>query len=153
MFLDDLQWADSASLKLLQLLMQDTEHLLVLGAYRDNEVSPVHPFILTVDEIIKSGATVNTITLQPLGLADMNQLVADTLNCDFSLAQPLTELVYQKTKGNPFFATQFLKALHDDGLITFYPPQSPTPLSSPLTKGGRGGYKGGGSAILLKSEL
>ena len=65
MFLDDLQWADSASLKLLQLLMEDTGHLLVLGAYRDNEVSPAHPFMLTVDEIVKSGAVVNTITLQP----------------------------------------------------------------------------------------
>ncbi|MEG4813720.1 AAA family ATPase [Microcoleus sp. K5-D4] len=119
MFLDDLQWADSASLKLLQLLMEDTGHLLVLGAYRDNEVSPVHPLILTVDEIVKSGARVNTITLQPLSLGDMNQLVAETLNCDLPIAQPLTELVYQKTKGNPFFATQFLKALHDDGLITF----------------------------------
>ncbi len=118
-FLDDLQWADSASFKLLQLLMQDTGHLLVLGAYRDNEVSPVHPFILTVDEIIKSGARVHTITLQPLSLADMNQLVADTLNCDFPIAKPVTELVYQKTQGNPFFATQFLKGLHDDGLIAF----------------------------------
>jgi len=117
-FLDDLQWADSASLKLLQLLMQDTGHLLLLGAYRDNEVSPTHPFILTVDEIIKSGAVVNTITLQPLSSADLNQLVADTLICDLSLAQPLTELVDQKTQGNPFFSTQFLKALHDDGLIT-----------------------------------
>ncbi|WP_449421018.1 trifunctional serine/threonine-protein kinase/ATP-binding protein/sensor histidine kinase [Phormidium nigroviride] len=118
-FLDDLQWADGASLKLLQLLMEDTGYLLVLGAYRDNEVSPVHPFIMTVDEIVKAGATVNTITLQPLSLADMNQLVANTLNCDLPLAQPLTELVYQKTQGNPFFATQFLKALHDDKLITF----------------------------------
>ncbi|HEY9875321.1 MAG TPA: AAA family ATPase [Candidatus Obscuribacterales bacterium] len=124
-FLDDLQWADSASLKLLQLLMQDRGHLLVLGAYRDNEVSPTHPFMLAVDEIVKSGAVVNTITLQPLSLADMNQLVADTLICDLSLAQPLTELVYQKTKGNPFFSTQFLKALYEDGQITFNPPQSP----------------------------
>jgi predicted ATPase/signal transduction histidine kinase/tRNA A-37 threonylcarbamoyl transferase component Bud32 len=119
MFLDDLQWADSASLNLLQLLMMDTGYLLVLGAYRDNEVSPVHPFILTVDEIVKTGATVNTITLQPLSEPDMNLLVADTLNSESSLAQPLTELVYQKTKGNPFFATQFLKALHDDQLISF----------------------------------
>ena len=135
-FLDDLQWADSASLKLLQLLMEDTGHLLVLGAYRDNEVSPTHPFMLTVDEIIKSGAVVNTITLQPLSLADMNQLVADTLICDLSLAGPLTELVYQKTKGNPFFSTQFLKALYEDGLIIFYPPQSP------LTQGGsKGGWQ------------
>ncbi|MEG4114031.1 MULTISPECIES: AAA family ATPase [unclassified Microcoleus] len=119
MFLDDLQWADSASLKLLQLLMEDTGHLLVLGAYRDNEVSQAHPFMLTVDEIVKSGAVVNTITLQPLSLTDLNQLVADTLICDLSFAQPLTELVYQKTQGNPFFSTQFLKALHEDGQIIF----------------------------------
>ncbi len=125
MFLDDLQWADSASLKLLQLLMAETNHLLILGAYRDNEVSPAHPFMLTVDEIIKTGVVVNTITLQPLSLVDLNQLVADTLNCEFLLAKPLTELVYQKTQGNPFFATQFLKALHDDRQITFNPPQSP----------------------------
>ncbi|MEG4860593.1 AAA family ATPase [Microcoleus sp. K1-B6] len=119
MFLDDLQWADSASLNLLQLLMMDTGYLLVLGAYRDNEVSPVHPFILTVDEIVKTGATVNTVTLQPLSEPDMNLLVADTLNSESSLAQPLTTLVYQKTQGNPFFATQFLKALHDEQLISF----------------------------------
>lgn len=124
MFLDDLQWADSASLKLLQLLMEDSWHLLVLGAYRDNEVSPTHPFILTVNEIIKSGAVVNTIALQPLSQAALNQLVADTLNCDLSLAQPLTELVYQKTQGNPFFSTQFLKALYENGQITFAPPGS-----------------------------
>ncbi|NQE32872.1 trifunctional serine/threonine-protein kinase/ATP-binding protein/sensor histidine kinase [Microcoleus asticus] len=119
MFLDDLQWADSASLNLLQLLMRDTGYLLVLGAYRDNEVSPVHPFILTVDEVVKTGATVNTATLPALSEPDMNLLVADTLNCESSLAQPLTKLVYQKTQGNPFFATQFLKALHDDRLISF----------------------------------
>jgi len=119
MFLDDLQWADSASLNLLQLLMMDTGYLLVLGAYRDNEVSPVHPFILTVDEIVKRGATVKRINLQALSEQDMNLLVAETLNCESSLAQPLTKLVYQKTQGNPFFATQFLKALHDDQLISF----------------------------------
>jgi PAS domain S-box-containing protein len=126
----------SASLKLLQLLMQDRGHLLVLGAYRDNEVSPTHPFMLTVDEIVKSGAVVNTITLQPLSLADLNQLVADTLICDLSSSQPLTELVYQKTKGNPFFSTQFLKALYEDGQIIFDPPVSR------LSKGGsKGGWQ------------
>jgi predicted ATPase/class 3 adenylate cyclase len=144
MFLDDLQWADSASLKLLQLLMEDRGHLLVLGAYRDNEVSPTHPFMLTVDEIIKSGAVVHTIILQPLSLADLNQLVADTLICNLSLAQPLTKLVAQKTQGNPFFSTQFLKALYDDGLITFDPPQSPLSKGgskgdSPLSQGGSKG--------------
>ncbi|MEG4218536.1 AAA family ATPase [Microcoleus sp. Pol14C6] len=120
MFLDDWQWADSASLNLLSLLrQQNTGYLLILGAYRDNEVSPVHPFILTVDELLKTGATVHTITLPPLREWDINRLVADTLNCEVSLAQPLTKLVYQKTKGNPFFTTQFLKALHDDNLISF----------------------------------
>ncbi|MCU0541229.1 MAG: AAA family ATPase [Oscillatoriaceae cyanobacterium Prado104] len=119
MFVDDLQWADSASLNLLKLLMQDTEYLLILGAYRDNEVFGVHPLMLAIDEMVKTGTTVNTITLQPLKLADLNQLVADTLSCARSLAQPLTDLVYQKTKGNPFFATQFLKALYEEGEIRF----------------------------------
>ena len=119
MFLDDLQWTDSASLNLLQLLMQETGHLLVLGAYRDNEVSPVHPFILTVDDLVKTGVAVNTITLSSLSEPDMNQLVADTLNCKLSIAEPLTKLVAQKSQGNPFFATQFIKVLHDENLINF----------------------------------
>jgi serine/threonine protein kinase len=118
-FLDDLQWADSASLQLLKLLMQDVRHLLVLGAYRDNEVTPAHPLMLTVRELEKLRITIKTITLQPLIPSDINQLVADTLSCDRALAQPLTELVYQKTQGNPFFTTQFLKTLHQDGFIQF----------------------------------
>ena len=121
MFLDDLQWADSASLNLIEVLMAESEtgYLLLIGAYRDNEVSPAHPLMLTLDAVGKAGATVNTITLQPLSQTSFNQLVSNTLNCEIQLAQPLTELVYQKTQGNPFFATQFLKALHQDRLITF----------------------------------
>ena len=119
MFLDDLQWADSASLQLIKLLMNDNGYLLMLGAYRDNEVSPVHPFILTVAELKKAQVIVNIITLAPLAFADTNHLVADTLNCSLELAQPLTELIDRKTKGNPFFTTQFLKALHDDGHVIF----------------------------------
>ena len=120
-FLDDLQWADSASLKLMQLLMSEanTQYLLLIGAYRDNEVSPAHPFIMTVDEMKKVGSIINTITLKPLISSDVNQMIAETLGCSLDLAQPLTELVYQKTQGNPFFTTQFLKSLHDDGLINF----------------------------------
>ncbi|MGK7903604.1 MAG: AAA family ATPase [Hormoscilla sp.] len=120
-FLDDLQWADSASLKLMQLLMEDSEtgYLLLLGAYRDNEMFPAHPLMLSLDEIAKLGATVNTITLAPLNQAALNPLVADTLCCSLELGLPLTKLVYQKTKGNPFFATQFLKSLHEDGWIEF----------------------------------
>ncbi|WP_434685520.1 ATP-binding protein [Pseudanabaena minima] len=118
-FLDDLQWADSASLQLLKLLMQETGYLLILGAYRDNEISSVHPLMLTVNEIIKTEVTVKTIILQPLIQEDINQLISDTLSCDRLLAQPLTELVYQKAQGNPFFTTQFLKALHQDRMIQF----------------------------------
>jgi predicted ATPase/signal transduction histidine kinase len=120
-FLDDLQWADSASLNLLKLLMQDSGHLLILGAYRDNEVSPIHPSILAVDEIRSMGSTVNTISIQPLKFTDLHQLVADTLNCDLPRAEPLAKLVEQKTQGNPFFANQFLKALYENGQITFDP--------------------------------
>ncbi|WP_118166962.1 ATP-binding sensor histidine kinase [Nostoc sphaeroides] len=119
MFLDDLQWADSASLKLMELLMADTGHLLLIGAYRDNEVMPAHPLMLTLNDIQKTAATINTITLTPLSQEQVNQLVADTLKCSEKLAWPLSGLVYQKTQGNPFFATQFLKALHQDGLIEF----------------------------------
>ncbi|MDZ7991409.1 MAG: AAA family ATPase [Nostoc sp. EfeVER01] len=119
MFLDDLQWADSASLKLMQLLMADTGHLLIIGAYRDNEVNPAHPLMLTLSEIQKNQATINTITLTPLSQSQINQLVADTLKSTENLALPLSQLVYQKTKGNPFFATQFLKALHEENFIQF----------------------------------
>ncbi|OYD87502.1 serine/threonine protein kinase [Nostoc sp. 'Peltigera membranacea cyanobiont' 213] len=120
-FLDDLQWADSASLKLMQLLMADTGHLLLIGAYRDNEVNPVHPLMLTLNEIEKNQTTINTITLAPLNQKTVNQLVADTLKCSQDLASPLSQLVFQKTQGNPFFSIQFLKALHQEQLIKFTP--------------------------------
>jgi len=120
-FVDDLQWADSASLKLMQLLMSEskTGYLLLLGAYRDNEVSPAHPFMLTLDEMGKLGAKMKTITLAPLSETDLNLWVADTLSCTPELAGSLTELINQKTKGNPFFTTQFLKGLYEEGWIAF----------------------------------
>ncbi len=120
-FLDDLQWADSASLNLLKLLSNESDlgYLLLLGAYRDNEVFAGHPLILTLNEIQKQGANLNTLTLAALNEVNINLLVADTLRCSPELAQPLAELVYQKTQGNPFFTTQFLQSLHEDGYITF----------------------------------
>ncbi|WP_293147295.1 MULTISPECIES: ATP-binding sensor histidine kinase [unclassified Microcoleus] len=137
MFLDDLQWADSASLQLMQLLMSEskTNYLLVIGAYRDNEVFAAHPLMLTLNAVVKTGATVNTITLEPLSSKSLNNLIADTLNCTPDLATPLTDLVAQKTQGNPFFATQFLKALHQDGLISF------TPVAPPDRGGSYGGWQ------------
>ena len=119
MFLDDLQWADSASLKLIQLLIADTNYLFLIGAYRDNEVNPAHPLMLTLSEIEKTEAIINTITLLPLSKVQVNKLVADTLKCTENLALNFSQLIYQKTQGNPFFATQFLKALYQDKLIEF----------------------------------
>ncbi|BBD66645.1 multi-sensor signal transduction multi-kinase [Nostoc commune NIES-4072] len=120
-FLDDLQWVDSASLKLMQLLMNQSGSgsLLLIGAYRDNEVSTAHPLTLTLTDIRKANATIHSITLAPLSKASLNQLLVDTLSCSVEAAQPLTRLIYQKTQGNPFFITQFLKALYEEGLITF----------------------------------
>ena len=121
MFLDDLQWADSASLNLMKVLMgeSENEYLLLLGAYRDNEVFPAHPLMLSLDELEEQEAAMSTITLAPLPIHNINQLIAETLSCSSELAQPLTKLVYRKTKGNPFFTTQFLKGLQGDELIVF----------------------------------
>ncbi|MEI6445630.1 MAG: AAA family ATPase [Nostocales cyanobacterium ELA583] len=121
MFLDDLQWADLASLKLMQLLMTttDTSYLLLIGAYRDNEVSTTHPLMLTLEKIRKAESIVNTITLCPLNQFDLNQLILDTLHCPHTVALPFTELVYLKTQGNPFFSNQFIRTLYEDSLITF----------------------------------
>lgn len=121
LFLDDLQWADLASLKLIQLLMTnpDTKHLFLIGAYRDNEVNALHPTILTLDEIKKAGVTVNYIILEPLNQSELNQLVADALNCPALRAKPLSELVFEKTQGNPFFSTQFLNSLYAESLLEY----------------------------------
>ncbi|MCC5637883.1 AAA family ATPase [Nostoc sp. CHAB 5844] len=120
-FLDDLQWADSASLKLIKLLISntDTGYLLLIGAYRDNEVSTTHPLMLTLAEIQKNNIKINNITLAALQSTDLNHLIADTLNCSLEIASPLTKLVYQKTQGNPLFIHQFLKFLYDEKLISF----------------------------------
>ncbi len=131
-FLDDLQWADTASLKFLQLLMDGTSSrfakdaenisenqgsLLLISAYRDNEVSNLHPLHLTLQEIAKTGGVINTIKLLPLSQIDLNYLIADTLRCPETIAVPLTQMVFFKTQGNPFFTSQFIKLLYDDGLI------------------------------------
>ncbi|MEZ2301305.1 MAG: AAA family ATPase [Microcoleus sp.] len=120
-FLDDLQWADSATLKLMQTLITDSEqqYLLLIGAYRDNEVSPTHPLIQTVEEIEKTGTVVNNIVLQPLDLETVTELVADTLNTRTEKVKNLAELICNKTGGNPFFLTQLLQALYQENLLKF----------------------------------
>jgi predicted ATPase/signal transduction histidine kinase/DNA-binding response OmpR family regulator/tRNA A-37 threonylcarbamoyl transferase component Bud32 len=121
MFVDDLQWADAASLKLIELFMTSAQidHLLIIGAYRDNEVNSSHPLTLTLNAIQQAGAIVNSIGLSPLDLQDVNQFVADTLRCSLDRAKPLAELVLIKTNGNPFFMTEFLKSLHAEELLQF----------------------------------
>jgi len=121
MFLDDLQWSDGASLKLMQLLMTtpDIRHLFLIGAYRDHEVSPGHPLIRMLDDLIKEQTTVHQIALSPLTLANISQLLAETLHSSFELVKPLAELVQTKTAGNPFFINEFLKSLYARGLVTF----------------------------------
>ncbi|HEY9876155.1 MAG TPA: AAA family ATPase [Candidatus Obscuribacterales bacterium] len=121
LFLDDLQWADSASLKLIQLLMTDTDsqYLLLIGAYRDNEVSATHQLMLTIDEIQLTGANITNIILQPLDLTHVSQLVSDTLHSDIERSKSLSELIFNKTQGNPFFLTQLLKSLYQENLLSF----------------------------------
>ena len=123
-FLDDLQWADSATLKLIELIVTDSDmqYLFLIGAYRDNEVSPTHPLIMTLDGLLKDGATINYITLAPLELENISQLIADTLYSDTNSVKPLAELVMRKTGGNPFFVNQFLKTLYAENLILFEVP-------------------------------
>ncbi|MBD2040743.1 ATP-binding sensor histidine kinase [Microcoleus sp. FACHB-672] len=134
-FLDDLQWADSASLKLLQLLSADSDshYLLMIGAYRDNEVNPTHPLIQTLEKIQQAGAVVNNIVLRPLDIKNVSQLVVETLGEKGEEAQidssnsltpsdsskPLSELLFNKTGGNPFFLTQLLKTLYLEKLLVY----------------------------------
>jgi predicted ATPase/serine phosphatase RsbU (regulator of sigma subunit)/tRNA A-37 threonylcarbamoyl transferase component Bud32 len=121
MFLDDLQWSDGASLKFIQWLMtgSESQYLFVIGAYRDNEVSDAHPLMLTLDEIRQAEGIVSPITLKPLELSHVSQLIADSFNYDLATALPLAELVQTKTNGNPFFINEFLKSLYSEGLLKF----------------------------------
>ncbi|MDI3289730.1 AAA family ATPase [Polyangium sp. 15x6] len=121
LFLDDLQWADPASLLLLEDLMTHPEigHLLVIGAYRDNEVTPLHPLVQTLGNVRNAGARVSDIVLGPLSWEHLAALVSDMLHCRPEEAAPLSDLVHEKTAGNPFFTIQFLTALHEERLIEF----------------------------------
>ena len=129
-FLDDLQWGDTASLQLIQQLIIPREsealsnshagnHLLFIGVYRDNEVDATHPLMVTLDEIQKLGVPVGQISLAPLKLPHVTQFVSEALACPLEKAGPLAELLLEKTDGNPFFMGEFLKSLHDENLLAF----------------------------------
>jgi PAS domain S-box-containing protein len=121
LFLDDLQWLDAATLDLLEqvLIEPDVLHLLLIGAYRDNEVDADHPLVRKLDAIRQAGAPVHEISLAPLTREDLTQLIADALRCGAVHAAPLARLTHDKTAGNPFFVIQFLYALAEEGLLAF----------------------------------
>lgn len=120
-FLDDLQWADSATLKLIQLLItdQNTKYLLLIGAYRDNEVSTTHPLTQTIEEIDKSNTVVSNIILQALSKENFQQLISKTLHENSDKVRLLVDLLYNKTAGNPFFLTQLLLVLYQKSFLHF----------------------------------
>ncbi|WP_263971543.1 PAS domain S-box protein [Leptolyngbya ohadii] len=120
-FLDDLQWIDSATLKLIELILLDeqTQSLFLIGAYRDHEVSPTHSLILMLENLRNQGAILQEIALTPLTLEPLTQLLAETLHHNPDTVRSLAQVVLCKTEGNPFFVGEFLKLLHSENLLTF----------------------------------
>ena len=119
-FLDDLQWADSPSLKLMEVFLKaEAKYLLFLGAFRDDEVEQTHPLMRMVDEIRKTGTTIDTIRLGHLEANHVNQLISETLGCDPNWSKALARLCFAKAKGNPFFLKQYIHHLHQDKMIRF----------------------------------
>ncbi|MEG4999251.1 hybrid sensor histidine kinase/response regulator [Microcoleus sp. B4-D4] len=125
-FLDDLQWADSASLKFIELLVTDSEskYLLLIGAYRDNEVSATHPLTQTIENIQKTRAEmpeiVSNIVLNPLDFNHVQQLMSETLESQISEdIKILAELLFNKTQGNPFFLNQLIRTLYQETLLVY----------------------------------
>ena len=141
LFLDDLQWLDAATLDLIEDLLTsdfsqksglsgteeqlnratqlDVQPLLLIGAYRDNEVNASHPLMRKLEAIRRAGALVQEITLAPLTHEDLEELIADSLRCAPERVAPLALIVHEKTGGNPFFAIQFISELAEEELLTF----------------------------------
>src|SRR5580700_781887 len=121
LFLDDLQWLDSATLDLLEdlLTQPDVRHLMLIGAFRDNEVDSTHPLTRKIEEIRKAGAVVQEIILGPLAREDLEQLIGDALHCESERVTTLAELIHEKTLGNPFFTNQLIFVLVEESLLAF----------------------------------
>jgi predicted ATPase/two-component sensor histidine kinase len=121
LFLDDLQWLDAATIELLEHLVNqpDVQYLLLIGAYRDNEVTASHPLSRSLEAIRGGGTSLHEIVLAPLTRHDMSELLSDATHADRDRAEPLAELIFEKTGGNPFFAIQFITTLAEDGLLAF----------------------------------
>ncbi|MGC9194334.1 MAG: SpoIIE family protein phosphatase [Syntrophobacteraceae bacterium] len=123
LFLDDMQWIDPASINLVTALVTDPEvaHFFFIASYRDKEVSASHPVIPALQKMSQEGGNLITITLDPLKEEDVRELLSHSYKTHASAIPELASLVFKKTEGNPFFAIQFIKRLHEDGLIQFFP--------------------------------
>jgi predicted ATPase/signal transduction histidine kinase len=121
LFLDDLQWTDSATLTLLRTLARDpaTRHLLLVGAYRDTEVSTAHPLSLALDKLRAAGVAWEHLPLAPLGLEEVARMVHETLAADAGRELGLARLIHSRTGGNPFSVKAFLRFLHERKLLRF----------------------------------
>ena len=121
LFLDDVQWADRASLELIKQWMFDYQlrHFLCIAAYRNHEVSVSHPFIVVVEALRDKNVLIQEMPIFPLAKSALNQLVAESLHCHESLSLPLGHEIWRRTQGNPFFSIQILKAFYQDGHL-FY---------------------------------
>ena len=120
-FLDDLQWADAASLRLLERVLGEDRpaHLFLIGACRDNEVGPAHPLTMTLEAIRAHGTAVHEIHLGPLVREHVEELLGQAMHAEPERVRPLAELILRKTEGNPLFVSELLKAVHKEGFITF----------------------------------
>jgi|GEM_PF-117296 len=121
LFIDDLQWADTASLRLFRTIMSNKEiqHLLIIGAYRDNEVDVTHPLMTTLEYLKQESGLLSSIHLENLASFQVNTLISEALACSATACEQLSDLVYTKTQGNPFFTIEFLRSLYREGLLSF----------------------------------
>ncbi|MDJ0837335.1 MAG: AAA family ATPase [Acidobacteriota bacterium] len=121
LFIDDLQWADPASLQLIEALVgeRSKHHLLLIGAYRDNEIGPGHALAGVLTSLTEKGCRPRELKPAPLQQDHLAQLTADTLHAELQAVEPLARNIFAKTGGNPFFAVTFLKSLYQEGLIRF----------------------------------
>lgn len=123
LFLDDLQWADPASMRLLEALLttDDLGHILVVGAYRDHEVPRGHLLEDLAPRLERAGVDVHAVGLQALDQVRVIELVADILGHPASIVAPLGAIVHRRTHGNPFFVFQFLQALRESSALGLSP--------------------------------
>jgi len=121
LFFDDLQWLDSATLDFIERLasQRNIPHLLVVGAYRANDVGPSHPLAAVLATIRASGVAMQEIELGPLTRAEVDEIVSDALLSNCTAIARVGDLVFRKTAGNPFFIRQFISTLEEKGLMRF----------------------------------